>query len=250
MRKILLLTILTAFVFTGCKSDNGDDDNAPVSKNLDIKIKTEESYLFKENTLSVITAPQDFIATVKNNEVKGLHAGKTEMTVKAGNVTYNCKIDVEAAYTHYVDMAVYLGQTRANIIKLYGQPIKTVGNMSLFGPLVSLSGELNNIFEFDTNGKVVMCSIYFPISSGMSIVNHLKARYETYTSKDYTALMGDSNTIDKCNTVVLYEFSDSPVSIMYFTKAYINKQSFGKSNNSVYELELLSQRLRTLIIQN
>lgn len=246
MKKILFLfAFVAAGVLTGCSKEDGDD----ASKNLSIKLKTEESYRFNENGLSVITAPKDFVATVSGNEVKGLHQGETDLVVKAGNITYNCKIKVEAAHTLYIDMAIYLGQSKTNIIKLYGEPIKTVDNTSLFGPLTSLTSEINNIFIFDENDKVVSCAIYFPISSGMSIVSHLKGRYVTYTSKDYKALMGDANDIEKCNVVALYDFSETPVSVMYSTKAYLDKESSGKSNSSVAGLSLLENRAKALFLQ-
>lgn len=245
MKKILLMMVLGVLAITGCKKDDNGDDGA--SKTLNITLKTEESYRFNENTISVITAPKNFVATINNNEVKGEHEGETTMEVKAGNITYNCKIKVKAANTYYVDMAIHLGQSMDNIIKIYGEPIKTVDNSSLFGPLTSLSSEINNIFAFDANNKVVSCMIYFPLSSGMSIVSHLQDRYVVYVSKNYTALMGDSNNLEECKNVVFYDFSDSPVSVMYTTKAYLDQQS-NRTKSTPYDLDVLSKQMRALFL--
>lgn len=81
-------------------------------------------------------------------------------------------------------MALYLGKSKASIIQLYGDPIKTVENTCLFGPFMAFSPELNNVFAFDVNDKVTMCMIYFPLSNGSSILNHLKDRYAMYNTSD------------------------------------------------------------------
>lgn len=228
MKKLLLL--LTALVcLVGCSKEKDE------TKKLDITVKTGESYRFNENTITVSEAPNDFIAEIENNEVIGVHAGKTKMSAKVGGVTYDCNIKVDAKNTYYADMAMYLGQSKESIIALYGEPLKVSKDTYFFGKLMNMDmlPELENRFVIVDN-KVVTCAIYFKISSGVSIVNHLKDRYAVYGTKDYVTMMGDSNDPDKRNVVVMYDYSGSYAIVIYTTQAYLDKD---KSKNSIIMMD-------------
>lgn len=245
MKHILLSMVLIALVFTGCnKISEGDQ----TKKDLEITLSTSESYHFNEKPVSVIKMPKNFVAVINDNEVKGIHQGVTDLVVKAGNVTYNCKIKVDAAHTFYTDMAMYLGHSKANIVKLYGEPILSDGNTGLFAPLMPSPSEINNLFGFDENDKVVACVIYFSISDRVNVINHLNDRYITYVPQKYTTLMGDADNIDNADVLVLYNCGALPISVTYTTQAYLNQQS-ARSKSSADNLEDLSERMKTLILE-
>lgn len=232
MKRILLLMALGMLAFTACTDDkpgkdpNGNTDDTATKTTLDVKIKTGETYRIKEGVfLTTTVAPNDFVATMNNIEIRGVHAGKTKIVAIADGHTYTYNVEVTAANTLYVDMAIYLGQSKESIIKLYGEPTHTEGSSSLFGPLNSLSPETGNIFTFDANNKVIACNVYFPLSSGLAIVAHLKDRYEIFTNEDNTSMMGDAMDITKCNVILLYDYSESPLSVFYTTKAELDKQT-------------------------
>lgn len=229
MKKFLLLAAIGLFSFVSCDKD---DDNSNSTESLSIEVDSGGGvYTFAENEITVLSAPNDFVAEVTNNTIVGNYAGSTSATIKCGSTEYNCSITVSPSYTYYVDMAIYLGLTQTTIENLYGDAISSSDSgVYLYNPLSSYFNETAVAFIYE-NGVVKTAASYFTFSKASYVINHLQQRYATYGVTDNVAYFGNAYDIDDCSILVAYDYS----STSYTFVMYMEYTSSKSSNDSMID---------------
>lgn len=205
MKKILLLCATIASVVLASCSEEGEGS---VEKAVEIEVKTGDTYAFDASVEEVLVAPHAFYAEVTPEGIKGVRAGSTTARVKVGNVTYDCKIVVEAKNTLYLDMMYLLGANLEVITKLYGEPIRQKDDTYLFGPMMGYGLEKGNMFSFKDD-KVEMATIVFAASYAKEISAHLADRYVLAAKDDVSVLFVNGLNDEEWDRGVLLTVSTS-----------------------------------------
>lgn len=222
MKKFLLpLTVFVVVAFLGCSKEDG----GAARKTIEVKVDTGDIFLFGDMIDEIVEAPDKFYAEIVSNGIKGVHVGTTTAKVKSGGILYDCKIDVSAKHTLYVDMMYLLGMDKESIIKLYGEPIRQEGNTYAFNAFPVVGREKGNIFTFENN-KVQLAMIVFSSSYVKQMRDHLDDRYVLATTDNVSSILYINGLdIHSWSIGVLVQIDASTISAMYASKNYIESSS-------------------------
>ncbi|MFR9653503.1 MAG: hypothetical protein SNH16_02760 [Rikenellaceae bacterium] len=237
MKKILLLFMLGAMALVSCEEAGGDD----AAQSLSIEVESGGGvYTFGSTAVDVVSEPNSYYAEVENNTIVGNYAGSTTATVVSGGVRYNCDITVSPSYTYYVDMAIYVGASKATIESLYGSSISSSGDVCLYEPLSSYFPEKAVAFIYE-NDKVVCAASYFKIYQGSYVLKHLNQRYYFIGIDDSVAYYMNAYSSADCTLAILYNYSSTSYTfVMYSEYSYSSASSTrsGVSNAEAWSTAL------------
>ncbi len=204
MRKLILnmaIAIVAGVVFVSCEKN---DDDIFLTETIEIEIDSDGGeYTFASNTVEVILPPNEFNAEVVNNTIVGNYAGQTKATIKSGNTTYECNINVSPSYTYYVDMIIYMGWTKSQIEELYGTAKRVSKSTYYYEPLSAYLPEDEVAFSYDDSGKVIICASYFTIYQMSSVIKHLQQRYATYGLSNNNGYYGNALEMEDATVVIM-----------------------------------------------
>lgn len=230
MNKLFLFLVLSPFLFISCSSD----DDYPVTEGYDIKVNVGDTFAMPNGTYTIEDKGNEFIAEIlTDGKIIGKHDGVSYIKLKKGNTTYNCKIIVDANTTLYADMKVFLGVSKPEILKLYGQPTGINKQTYYFS---NLSIEYRNAFSFNNQDKVNIAAIYFTNSYSTLIGKHLSDRYQMVYTEGDQILYIDGPDMSNFTVGVIVEVTVRDIGIYYMNKADVSTKS---TNRAYQEIPLI-----------
>ena len=219
--KTLAIALFMGCSFIACEKA---DDITDKTESIKIEIDSDGGeYTFGSSTVDIITLPDEFHAEVVNNTIVGNYAGFTTATIKSGNTTYECDITVSAAYSYYIDMAIYMGWSKSEIEELYGTHSSINKDTYYYKPLSSYLAEKEVAFTYDDNNKVVACASYFTLYQMTNVIKHLQQRYATYGIDDGVAFYGNAFEMDDASVIVMCGVESATV--IYASGALLKSKS-------------------------
>lgn len=236
MKKLTIYGLIALVLCTAsCTKEDNTDDFSTI-ESLDIEIDSNGGeYTFPCSTIQVLTAPDEFNATITGNTIAGKYAGTTtvkvcEATLRAGitlanPITYDCNVTVKPSYTYYVDMAIYIGQSMSAIEQVYGSSISDNNSIYIYNPLSDLMPEYAVAFGYN-DGKVVFCASFFTYSQSTNVITHLQQRYAFFGISDDVAYYGNALNSEDCSLFVSFNYSNlSNIYVAYLQNTGTTKSS-------------------------
>ncbi len=213
-----MVAIMIGCILLSCEKN---EEDLTTTQSIEIDIDSDGGeYTFASNTIDILVAPDEFYAEVVNNTIVGKYAGTTNATIQSGNTKYECKINVSASYSYYIDMAIYLGWSKSDVEKLYGSYISINKDTYYYNPLSSYLAESKVAFTYDDSDQVIACASYFTLYQMTYVIKHLQQRYATYGISNSVAYYGNAFEMDDASMIVMCGIEDAYV--VYADASIIN----------------------------
>lgn len=173
MKKVfsLMLLLATMLTFTSCGDD--EPDNTKLSTTAYTMYHDDTQDIDGINVADIVWASDnEFVATVKNNVIKGQLVGKTKVKSTTKNLSFS--VEVKPRYSTYEEPSLEWGASKSTIKAKYGTPKTENTNTLLYQTSNSNAPIMLFVFE---NGKMSTCGVVCKVSAAYQLGDFLLERY-------------------------------------------------------------------------
>ena len=233
MKKSLLILLSGVLLIVGCSKD-GDVKTMRLTVNVsEKKMKREDTFQIEAKSDHKISyfSGNTFVATVSElGLVEARHVGDAEILVSDGADQKKVSIVVEPRHNLYPEPIQYLGKTKEDILRKFGQPDSRGDNSDIF-IYYSYSENSEAVGFAFKEGKVEMASVVVSVKRSTELATFLIERYN-YVGRDGDYFEFVNSDDHKTATLKLLQ---TLLSTGDWVVGYYRGQAFGRAGYRLFK---------------